>query len=202
MQQMTRTISFGLFVLLLISLSGAADKGEVADGDTTAYLTALLQTDPARYRAALTPLIDAVAWATTGEEFTRAVTRAQQGYAFFLHLKSFDDAQKLHSKIQLALAKHPDSAPLRKLDIAHYLGALQAEDKAAYAALLQANMETVKTAKTPAELLEPLWIVMQGYPALCNAKKIEEMKAQHQLIRTAMTRVGMDEAIQFVEFAG
>ena len=176
------------------------DKGDVADHDTTAYLSALLQTNPARYRAALTPLIDAVAWATTGEEFTRAMSLAQQGYSFFLHLKSFDDAQKLHAKIQLALAKQPDNAALRRTDISHYLAALQAEDAAAYAALLQANMETVKTAKTPAELLEPIWIAMQGYSALCNENKIEEVKAQHHLIRAAVTRVGAEEAMKFSEF--
>ena len=175
------------------------DKGAVADRDTTAYLTALLQTDPVRYRAALAPLIDSVAWATTGEEFARALTLAQQGYSFFLHLKSFDDAQKLHAKIQLALAKQPDNAALRRTDISHYLGALQAGDAAAYAALLQANMETVKTAKTPAELLEPIWIAMQSYPALCRAKKVEEEKAQHQLICAAITRAGVDEAMKLAE---
>ena len=166
------------------------DPGHGSDYDTMAYLDALAKADQTRYLAAIKPLINAVAWAGTAAEFQHAIAIAQKGYPCFMRAGRFDDAQQLHRKIQLALALKPDLQNLSVQDIDNYVKALKAADEVKFEAAIQASLNTVKTAQTAADLLEPIAVAGAGYTGLCDAHKVEEVKARHQEFLAAFTRLG------------
>ena len=175
------------------------DPGTLASSDNAAYLSALAANDQARYLIVLHRAINYIAMATTEQEIKEALTVAKQGYPALMQAKLFDDAKSMHAKMQQALAQQPNKQAQRKTDIGNYLTALKAADKAQYDATVQASIQSTTAAQTADDLFEPLWIACSGYQGLCDANRLTDAKANHQLMLTALQRVNAPHAMQFDE---